>query len=162
VVNTHVHLHADTVNWDSSVLEVLGHVVNSVALALVRADNVIIVVEQLGFGVSYTGEFECILHVSLQGWVPGIGILETPFARVAVPADGFIDHIPSQDFGVVGSLPDSLHDLGDVVLEQVRQLTSIEVSLSEPRWVVHSPAEVVASELLAIGNGVLKHVHAIV
>ena len=85
-------LHTDTVDGYTLGLHLLHHVVD--AVALVRIDGAVVVVEQQGLRVSLTGILESLLdelvtaetvHGALTIGVSGVGIV----------ADGLVHHIPA-------------------------------------------------------------------
>lgn len=151
-INRDMHLEADSINRNPFVLHALDHVIDCIPFALIPVNNSKIVVEQLSFRVSRTSKLESVLNVSWESRKPRGNWLKSPLATITVPAYGFVNHIPSEDIGVVSLLPDSLHYCSNVVFQQLLKLNSIEAPVNEPGRIVVSPAEIMASKILAISD----------
>ena len=103
-VDVVVTLHADTVDGHTSVLHLLYHLIDTLALALVHA--AVVVVDQHTCGISLAGKFECLgdelvaTELEVLALTIGAGSRSTwaePTEHHVVVGHSFVDHIPSID-----------------------------------------------------------------
>ncbi len=163
-VDVVVALHTDAMDGYASLLHLLHHIVDAVALAGVAL--VIVVVEQQRIGVGLVGILESLGNELIAAELPvlalAVGIARLPLAVAKLPtgivADGLVHHVPAVDHILV-AVDHGVDVLTQTLVEHFLLNRTSFLVLEHPVGELRVPAEAVSAQLDAtlagkVGNRV--------
>lgn len=147
----HINVELETNSMDGAafLLQILDHVKDLVGFGLhpVHIGGVeVVIVEELGFGISSVGPSECLAH---EVWYSHPWAVPVKFVLLA--GDGLVNDVPCESFALV-----SLGGFGDVVPQECLEFLGILLPANEV-WLVRllHPGQSVTSEGHVVFLGVI-------